>query len=372
MSHPARVMPYHELLDGLRLAVSEGTVNEQRGPGGLRQFTYSRSCVYDRQWTPITMLARGLILDIEKESVVATPFSKFFNHGERDDSIPDLPFEVFEKLDGSLAIIFHWEGLWRVATKGSFQSEQAKWATIELAKSDLSALVPGTTYLAEAIYHTNKIVVSYDYEGLVLLSAYDASGVELPYSSIIETATKARWRHAKRYDYESISDLIVHTGSLPPSEEGFVVRFSNGLRLKIKGEEYKRIHRLISHVTPLALWNAMIAGDDLEDLRRQLPEEFWGDFDTITGLLKSKVNHIVKSAEAEAAKVASWADKEVGLHLNEFPADVRRFIFPYRKYGNLLEGKARHALFQAIRPNGNVLPGYVASVAVKMVADEVN
>ena len=42
--------------------------------------------------------------------------------------MPDLPFETMEKLDGSLIIIFHHNGRWRTATKGSFTSSQAQWA----------------------------------------------------------------------------------------------------------------------------------------------------------------------------------------------------------------------------------------------------
>ena len=54
-------------------------VYEQAGPDGLRLYCYSSSCVYDGQWNEATMIARGLVLDVEKQMVVATPFPKFFN-----------------------------------------------------------------------------------------------------------------------------------------------------------------------------------------------------------------------------------------------------------------------------------------------------
>jgi RNA ligase len=47
---------------------------------------------------------------------------------------------------------------------------------------------------------------------------------------------------------------------LPRDREGFVVRFASGLRIKLKGEQYCRIHKLISRCTPLALWDAMMPG----------------------------------------------------------------------------------------------------------------
>jgi RNA ligase len=110
-AHPARVMAFDDLWNGLQAAKAEKLVTENVGHDGLRLFSYSDSCVYDKGWNDITMLARGVILDPGAKRVVATPFPKFFNVGERMDSIPDLPFETFEKLDGSLIILFHHNGL---------------------------------------------------------------------------------------------------------------------------------------------------------------------------------------------------------------------------------------------------------------------
>ncbi len=371
MTHPARTMPYAELAAGLAEAKARKLVTDHVSWDGLVLYTYSKSCVYDRAWDRFTLMARGLILDERRQRVVATPFVKFFNCGEGDQTIPDLPFETFEKVDGSLIIIFHHDGEWRTATKGSFGSDQARWAAARLAETDLSALVPGTTYLAEAVYPENRIVVHYDNEELVLLAAYDEVGEELNFWDVYALADKLGWRAAFRHDYESVSDLIATVGNLPASQEGFVVRFSNGLRLKIKGDEYLRIHRLVSRVTPLAMWEAMAAGDDLSDLRRQLPEEFWGDFDAITTVLDHQVRSVVAATKIEADRVASWSDKEVGLHLDQFPSAIRRFVFPYRKYGDLLRGRARTALFQSIRPTGNLLSGYVPSHAVNRVQAEI-
>ena len=86
---------------------------------------------------------------------------------------PDRPFETFEKVDGSLIILFWHAGEWRTATKGTFGSAQASWAAERLRGCDLSALSRGTTYLAEAVYAENRIVVRYDQDELVLLAAYD-------------------------------------------------------------------------------------------------------------------------------------------------------------------------------------------------------
>jgi RNA ligase len=371
MTHPARKLPFDQLWDGLQAAKAGRLVSENVGHDGLRLYCYSESCVYDRQWNDITMLARGIILDPDQKRVVATPFPKFFNVGERLDSIPDLPFETFEKLDGSLIILFHHKGVWRTATKGSLGSEQAKWAARWITGHDLSCLDTETTYLAEAIYPENRIVVHYQHTGLVLLGAYHGDGSELTYDELLEIGDRLDWKTAKRHSFSAVSELLALAKSLPPTEEGFVLRFSDGLRLKVKGDEYCRIHRMVSRLTPLAMWEAMQAGDDLEAVRRQLPEEFWTDFDNITAILQRQIAELIAAVKTEAESVADLSDKEVGLRLDTFPAELRRFIFPYRKSGgDLLSGRTRDLLFRSIRPDGNRLEGYAPSTAMNRVMDE--
>ena len=369
--HPARRFDFADLQAGLKDAHANRLVYERPGPHGLLLYVYSERCIYDAAWDDITTTARGLILDPTARRVVATPFPKFFNAGERGQPIPDLPFEAFEKLDGSLIIIFYHAGGWLAATKGAFESDQAKWAQARLAAADLSALVPGTTYLAEATYPENRIVIRYDEAALVLLAAYAEDGSELEFAALHETAGRLGWSVAERHAFTSVSDLFSHAATLPRTREGFVMRFADGLRLKVKGGEYRRIHALISRVTPLALWEALAAGDDMESIRRELPEEFWDDFDQIVRLLQGSVEGTVRRVEDLARGLESVSDKDLGLQLASIERDLRPYIFTYRKRPeSLLEGRTRQTLFRTVRPTGNILPGYVPSFAMNRVIDE--
>jgi RNA ligase len=370
-THIAHGFSFDELLRGLRDARDQRLVYERPGPEGLILYTYSDRCVYDSAWTPITMSARGLILDTEARRIAATPFPKFFNVGERGETIPDLRFETMEKLDGSLIIIFHHNGQWRTATRGAFDSSQAEWARAQLEQFDLGPLKPGVTYLAEAMYPENRIVIRYDDAAMVMLAAYDEAGVELPYHAVEAVGSALGWRTLRRYEFESVSDLMAHAETLPRSEEGFVIRFENGHRLKVKGSEYRRMHALISRVTPLALWEVLFAGDDLEAMRRDLPEEFWSDFDAIRGMLESSAASLVERTAQVADPLADLSDKDVGLRLSSIKSDIRGFVFPYRKSGgDLMSGRNRQSIFRAIRPTGNELAGYVPSYAMKRLLEE--
>ena len=86
-------------------------------------------------------------------------------------------------------------------------------------------------------------------------------------------------------------------------------------------------------MTPLAIWEAMDAGDNLESIRRDLPEEFWDDFDQICTLLNAGAASLIQRVATAASKLEELSDKEVGLRLDTIDASVRPFIFPYRKTG---------------------------------------
>ncbi len=367
--HPARLMPFPDLLAGLERALAAGMVRRKRD-GDLSLWVYSEHCVYHDGWDQYTLLARGLILDEAAGKVVATPFPKFFNLHERGVGWPDLPFETCEKVDGSLIVIWHHAGGWRTSTKGAFDSEQARWAQLLLDTLDLSCLIPGTTYLAEEIGPHNRIVVRYGEPAMVLLAAFNTDGVERDRPALEQTASSLGWRCAEIHAFADAAELMAHAATLPATSEGFVLRFADGRRIKVKGAEYCRIHALVSRCTPLGVWDALFAGDDLDAIRRDLPEEFWGDFDTIRRLLAQRLDDLATRTAAAVATVAALTDKEVGLSLEKFPEDIRRYLFTWRKSGGRVEGRLREQMLRAIRPTANYLEGYMASYAINRVQEE--
>jgi RNA ligase len=142
--------------------------------------------------------------------------------------------------------------------------------------------------------------------------------------------------------------------------------------LKVKGSEYQRIHSLISRCTPLAMWEAMSAGDDLEAIRRDMPEEFWGDFDAIRSMLAARIDGIKAKVAATSERLGAATDKEVGLQLKSLDPEVQPLIFPWRKAGGKADDRANAVLLRMIRPTGNALPGYVPSYAMNRIAEEMS
>ena len=256
----------------LKTYESEGLVRSQTHPTlPLTIWNYTEKVQYESLWDEVTLVARGLVTD-GSGRVVARPFSKFFNV-EEGKHTPTQDFEVFEKMDGSLGIVFVYEGQVVYATRGSFASDQAKWMADWGDRYNFShIIVEGYTYLFEIIFAQNMIVVNYGGESrLVLLGVIKIdTGEETSWDDL---STFDGWELVKRYD--GISDYTTLKGMVKNNQEGFVVRFSNGDRVKIKGEEYLRLHRIMTNLSTTAIWEVLSNGGDVLSTLTDVPDEFY-------------------------------------------------------------------------------------------------
>jgi RNA ligase len=256
-------------LPELMQLVEQGYLTYQVHPNGrLAVLNYTHKTTTKEHWIPATLACRGLIIDRESGAVVARPFPKFFNVGERMSQVPDEPFEIYEKLDGSLGIAYHDGERWAIATRGSFRSEQAIAAT-ELLHSKypgvLRWMFPEVTYLFEIILPWNRIVVDYGgVEELVLLASINTKhGIETkPQYSDVSYGTNLRAVATHPH-----TDLEALLSEDRPNAEGYVLRFASGLRLKVKHETYRRLHRLLTGTSTKAIWEILRDGGTPESLR---------------------------------------------------------------------------------------------------------
>jgi RNA ligase len=236
----------------------------------LSIWNYSPEVQYRQLWDDITLQCRGIVTD-DEGNVVARPFKKFFNIEEGKHN-PTEEFEVFEKMDGSLGILFNYKDEWILATRGSFTSEQSKKGRELLDNYPLEKLDKNNTYLFEILFIENMIVVDYKgYEGLVLLGAFNTeTGEEVPYS---ELKLLEGFDVVKKYD--GIKDYTTLKSLIDNNAEGFVVRFSNGDRMKIKGEEYLRLHKIMTNISTTGVWEHLSTGGDINELLKNVPDEFY-------------------------------------------------------------------------------------------------
>ena len=250
----------------------EKLVYKQRHPTlPLTIWNYSEKVQYDNLWDDITIQTRGLVTDNEG-NIIARPFKKFFNLDEKKHT-PTEKFDVYEKMDGSLGILFNYKGEWIMATRGSFISEQAIKGREILNKYQYENLLGDVTYLFEIIYPENRIVVDYGQEEkLVLIGAiHTQKGDE--YDIHTEGFEDLGFEVVNRYS--KITNYSVLKEFIPDSKEGYVIRFTNGDRIKIKGEEYLRLHKLMTNVSTTAVWEMLSEGRDVLEILKDVPDEFY-------------------------------------------------------------------------------------------------
>jgi RNA ligase len=262
------------MLQILNRYYEDGWLIRQNHPNlPLTIWNYSQTTQYEGNWNDVTLQCRGLVTDTEG-NVVARPFRKFFNI-EEDKHTPTSEFDVYEKMDGSLIIVFWYGGEWVVASRGSFISEQAVAAQKLLNSMDTSGLSIDTTYLFELTAPWNRVVVDYgNDEKLTLLGAIRTNDeTEATYEQLEMIANGANFDVVKRYD--GIKDYSKLKGIIKDDQEGFVVCFSNGERVKIKGEAYLRLHKIMTEVSTKSVWEVLSNGDNMEDLLKDVPDEFY-------------------------------------------------------------------------------------------------
>lgn len=346
-------------------------------------FCYSRECQYDGHWDDITMAARGIIFNRITGEVVSRPFKKFFNASELMGKIDlcDLakkPFISLKKIDGSLAIYFRYEGQDYIATKGAFLSDQAQWSTIWFRKHIRSTeMLKGHTYLFEMVYPENKIVIDYgDTEDLILLGVINnETGEEISYTSLKEEGKRIGATVVEAVEFNSLDELYAYCKTLPATEEGFVITFHNGLKIKVKGSEYCKIHRILSHMTLLSFWG--VWDFDKADIPRSFIAEVPEEFRELTDLLYRQIYDIhhndyirVKETYEEVMKdiPADIDHKTLFFMVTERYPDLVSDLMYYHKGNSLKLWKNIH---RRVRPNFNTLPDSVAgSIRLKRILEE--
>lgn len=261
----------YSLLSELPELVSKKMISARRHatlPLTIYNYTVASQMTPPALWTEAMKDCRGLILDDDGE-IIGRPFRKFWNL-EQCAEIPAGEFSVWEKLDGSLGIACSYKGELVTATRGSFESDQARWFDGWLRQAHPDFIPRDETYMFEIIYPDNRIVVDYgDRTEAVLLGVMKDSGVDHWLSFDMETRfTKARRFHGLQEFGEINADPRF------AGEEGFVVQWPCGFRAKVKLEEYKRLHRLITQCSTRTIWELLRTGSGIQELVDRVPVEF--------------------------------------------------------------------------------------------------
>lgn len=326
--------------DGLDKMVSEGWVNAVKN-GDLTIYNYSNRAVFEREWNEFTMIARGLVLRDSGE-VVARPWRKFFNLGERlDDKLPAETPELSKKYDGSLLVVFFDAVRWRAVTRGCWENVQTQYAAKWLEEHAYK-LMKERTYLFELVAPWNRIVVHYPKDDMILLGMVETeSGKDFSYSETRIYALK--WDLTPvEFDIKPLESLDLEDPAIK-NEEGFVARFSNGFRVKLKYRQYILLHKIVTGLSIKGIWEILASGNQPDF--SNVPDEFMGWYRKQRDKIQREFNRL----KAEAVAMFD------GIGKRETRKD---YALEYTKHGEmagalfrLLDGKpVEDVLWKRCRP----------------------
>lgn len=227
-------------------------------------WNYSPRVQYEKLWDNITLKCRALVTD-DLGNIVAKSFDKFFNLEEESD-IPKEPYEIYEKMDGSLILIFWYEDNMIISSKGSFTSDHAIQAKRVINNYDLSLLDKSKTYCFELVAPWNRIVCNYSREELYLLAKFDKLGKEHDIDGY------NCFPKAKKHSFLELNRI---KNTITNDREGVVVKFRSGKRVKIKGAEYVRLHKIVTNLSENSILEIIKNNQSLDSILDNIPDEFY-------------------------------------------------------------------------------------------------
>lgn len=207
---------------------------------------------------------------------------KFFNFGEPHASELKPPWRIYEKLDGKLINVFHYDDAIMVSSRGSFDNQECRDA-IEILSTRLDFdFIEETlkkqpyTLCFELIHPNHQIIIDY------------GNDIDLAYLCAVD---QLLWKVQPEMFKEVLGgppQLQMSEGNTLESmnkvdeddSEGYVLYDMEGNMLKIKHDSYKKLSRIQSGLNSkrlFKLWAEYMMGDGagLERLFSVAPDEFY-------------------------------------------------------------------------------------------------
>ena len=101
----------HVVMNKILVLEQDGLVQKKKHPEyPLFLLNYTSKAQFKQRWCKELVHSHGLVVREDGE-IIARPLPKFFNHYEitNCEQLQEQDHELYDKIDGSLAIMFHYE-----------------------------------------------------------------------------------------------------------------------------------------------------------------------------------------------------------------------------------------------------------------------
>lgn len=282
-----------------------------KGDYSVIDYVYASPDSFDH---PARLECRGIKFDAEGR-ILARPLHKFMNVGQTPDTQPDKidfgqPHTITEKLDGSMIhpAIVNGEVVFMTRMGRTDVAKKAERHLPEVADFCRGLLLGGATPIFEWTAPENRIVVRYGESRLTLLAVRNnIDGEYWPRATLEGTGTPLVPALSATPD-----NFLAYAHAIQGAE-GFVVRFDNGLWVKVKGDDYVLKHKAKDGITQEKNILALVLSGGLDDVLPLLDE---ADADAAREYAASVETGIARTADWLWEKVAnteSLSQKEFAL-----------------------------------------------------------
>ena len=232
---------------------------------------------------------RSLVIDVERDCIILSPFRKFFNINEMEETGLEKiqqrmkaakNIEFTDKLDGSMQSARWYQG--NIVMAGSHEANPKNSWRLSDGYRMIQALPgyeemlkrhPENTFIFEYISMKDAHVVRYakEQEGLYLIGIRNTeTGEEYDYHRVMEFAREYQLPTTKLFDKTLEQVLSELDDKFSDEAEGFVINI-DGYRVKLKYNDYVSVHRILSKLASVNMIIHSIADGNYDDLLAKLP-----------------------------------------------------------------------------------------------------
>lgn len=233
---------------------------------------------------------RSLVIDIENNELVATPFRKFFNLNEVEENkiekvLKEIEvaksFEASNKLDCSMQFARYYNhdiklfGSMALSKENSWRLEDG-YKMLTNGHKRMIVSNQNLTFIFECINVKDGHVVIYtkEQEGLYLIGIRDTTtGYQYSYKEIKKFSLKYKVPMAE-IEKIDLAQILEKCKTLKCSDkEGWVLNI-DGHMLKIKCDDYCSLHKMLDKISSINVIIQNIAEDRFDDLLSKIPESY--------------------------------------------------------------------------------------------------
>jgi RNA ligase len=327
------ILPWREVMDIYNIEQLLPFVRQkpefvvlQREGFQVIDYVYQDNNTFDE---PMLMECRGIKFCSEG-LILARPFRKFFNYGERGADLPVWrPHYITHKLDGSMVhpvllgrrLFFHTrKGHTDVAKKA--ERHVLSTPGIDYQGFSYAAIKGGFTPIFEFTSPNNRIVLRYEEDTLTLLAMrHMVSGALVSREMLRDWCLNFKVPLVDVFNMTlpgQVDKFVKHARGLTDAE-GYVIYFDDGYMVKIKAEDYVLKHRALDDLGSKKKVVALCAQGFMDDVLPILSEADADELMTFNDALQEEVNPLAERANHLASHVTNNAMSRKAFALNTAP-----------------------------------------------------